>query len=97
MDVKIQSLKFDADRKLIEFVETKIGKLARFTDKIISSEVILRLDKDNDHGNKVAVIRVVVPGEDLLAEHRSKTFEESVDTAIDALKKQIDKYKERFK
>ncbi|MEG0789089.1 MAG: ribosome-associated translation inhibitor RaiA, partial [Alistipes sp.] len=95
MNVKIQSVKFDADRKLVEFVETKMAKLDRFAERATGAEVILKLDKDPDKGNKVATITLHMPGEDLVAEHRSKVFEESVDEAIDALKKQLDKFKSK--
>lgn len=96
MNVQIQAVKFDADRRLIEFVEAKLAKLDRFVERATGADVILKLDKDNDKGNKVAVIRLEVPGDDLVAESRSKSFEESVDNAIDALKKQIEKHKERY-
>lgn len=96
MNVKIQSVKFDADRRLLDFVESKVSKLDRFAERSTGADVILKLDKDPDRGNKVAVIRLEVPGSDLVAEHRSSSFEESVDGAVDALKKQIEKHKERF-
>lgn len=96
MNVQIQAVKFDADKKLIEFVESKLAKLDRFMERATGADVILKLDKDNEKGNKTAVIRLEVPGGDLVAESRSKSFEESVDTAIDALKKQIEKHKERY-
>lgn len=95
MNIQIQSVKFDADQKLIEFVEHKIGKLDRMNDTTTSAEVTLKLDKDNDLGNKVAVVRLAVPGDDLVAERRSKSFEESVDMCVDALKRQIERYKDR--
>ncbi|MDY3979306.1 MAG: ribosome-associated translation inhibitor RaiA [Tidjanibacter sp.] len=96
MNVKIQSVKFDADKKLIEFVETKMAKLGRFIERATKAEVVLKLDKDPEQGNKVATIKIDVPTETLVAEYRSKSFEESVDGAIDAIKKQIDKHKEKF-
>ena len=96
MNVQIQSVKFDADQKLIDFVETKMSKLDRFVERATGADVILRLDKDHDRGNKVAIIKLEVPGDDLVAEFRSKSFEESVDGAIEAIKKQIEKHKERF-
>lgn len=95
MNVKIQSVKFDADQKLIDFVENKLSKIERFNDSNIAAEVILKLDKDLDNGNKVAVIKLLVPGDDLIAERRSHTFEEAVDECIQALKKQIERYKAR--
>ena len=96
MNVHIQSVKFDADSKLIEFVEAKMAKLDRFADRSTGADVILKLDKDHDMGNKVATITLHMPGEDLVAEHQAKTFEESVDEAIDALKRQLDKFKGKF-
>ena len=96
MNVQIQSVKFDADKKLIEFVENKMSKLERFTDRATGAEVILKLDKDFEKGNKVATITLHMPGEDLVACHQSKDFEESVDEAIDALKRQLDKFKAKF-
>ena len=97
MNVKIQSVKFDADIKLVEFVENKLEKMSKFAENAISAEVILKLDKDNDRGNKVATIKLELPGSELFAEHRSKTFEESVDETVVALKKQLEKYKEKHK
>lgn len=95
MNVQIQSIKFDADRKLLDFVQSKLDKLDRFNDAITSAEVILKLDKDHENGNKVATIKLNVPGEALLAERRSHSFEESIDEVYEALKSQISKYKDK--
>ena len=96
MNVQIQSVKFDADKKLIEFVENKMSKLERFADRATGAEVILKLDKDFEKGNKVATITLHMPGEDMVAEHRARAFEEAIDEAIDALKRQIEKFKHRL-
>ena len=96
MNVQIQSVKFDADKKLLEFVENKMAKLDRFADRSTGAEVVMKLDKDHDRGNKVATITLHMPGEDLVADHRSKSFEESDDEAIDALKRQLEKFKGKF-
>ena len=96
MNVKIQSVKFDADKKLIEFIENKMAKLERFVDRATGAEVNLKIDKDPEQGNKVATIKIEVPTETLVAEHQSKSFEEAIDEAIDALKKQLEKHKEKF-
>ena len=96
MNVQIQSVKFDADRKLVEFVEHKMDKLDRFVERAIGADVILKLDKDHELGNKVATINLHIPGDDLVAESRGKSFEEAVDLSIEALKRQIDKYKGRL-
>ena len=95
MDVKIQSVKFDAGKQLLEFVEKKMSRLERFSDRPTGVDVILRLDKDSEKGNKVASVALHVPGGDIMAEQRAKTFEEAVDLALDALKRQIEKRKDR--
>ena len=95
MNIQIQSVKFDADKKLLDFVQHKVGKLDRMIDNSTGAEVTLKLDKDDEVGNKVVMLRLSVPGSELVAERRSKTFEESVDLCVDAIKRQIDRYKER--
>ena len=95
MNVQIQSVKFDADSKLIEFVEHKLNKLDRFAERATGADVILKLDKDFEKGNKVANVTIHVPGEELVAECRAKTFEEAIDETIEALKRQIEKFKEK--
>ena len=101
MNVQIQSVKFDADKRLIAkkllFVIHPVfmEKLDRFAERSTGAEVILKLDKDHEKGNKIATITLHMPGEDLVACHQSKAFEESVDEAIDALKRQLDKFKSK--
>lgn len=95
MNIQIHSVKFDADKKLLEFVTGKVNKLSQFTDDIVSAEIFLRLDKDQEKENKLAEIKLEYPGGPLFARKQSKTFEESTDLVIDALKKQITKHKER--
>jgi len=95
MNVKIQSVKFDADRKLVDFIQGKMDKMDRFVENALNAVVTLRFDKDDEQGNKVAGVKIEVAGGELLAERRCKTFEEAVDLSLDAIKKQIDKYKEK--
>ncbi|MDE7123333.1 MAG: ribosome-associated translation inhibitor RaiA [Alistipes sp.] len=95
MNVQIQSVKFDADKRLIEFVEAKMAKLDRFAERSTGAEVILKLDKDHEKGNKFATLTLHMPGEDLVATQQAKSFEEAVDDAIDALKHQLDKFKSK--
>lgn len=95
MNVQIQSVKFDADARLVSFIEQKIAKLDRFVERATSAEVILKLDKDFEKGNKVATITLAVPGGELVAEAQCKTFEEAVDQSIDALKRQVEKHKDK--
>ena len=95
MDIKIQSLRFDADAKLLDFVEGKVNKLEQYFDNIIGAEVILRLDKSEDSGNKVADIKILIPGNDLFSKKQAKSFEEATDMATEALRRQLKKTKEK--
>ncbi|MBO7219994.1 MAG: ribosome-associated translation inhibitor RaiA [Alistipes sp.] len=91
MEVKIQSVKFDASKQLIEFVEKKMSKLERFEANSTGVDVTLKLDKDSEKGNKLALVALHIPGGDIVSEQRARTFEEAVDLALDAVKRQIEK------
>ncbi len=95
MQITVQSIHFDADLKLIEFVEEKTKKLGVFHPGIHKAEILLRLDKNADQENKITEIILKVPGKELFAKKQCKTFEEATDLAVDALKHQIEKNKEK--
>ncbi|PLX20198.1 MAG: ribosomal subunit interface protein [Marinilabiliales bacterium] len=95
MDIKIHSIHFDADKKLIDFINNKVKKLIQFYDNIIGAEVFLRVEKDQGPENKLAEIRLDIPGNDVFAKKKSKSFEESIDNSIDAIKRQLTKIKEK--
>jgi putative sigma-54 modulation protein len=97
MNIQIHSVRFDADKKLIDFVTQKVNKLTMITDDIVNAEVFLRLDHDETRENKVTEIKVEYPRGPLFARKQSKTFEESTDQVIDALKKQIVKQKGKIR
>ena len=94
MKVNIQSVKFDASKQLLEFVEKKMSRLERFESNSTGVDVVLKLDKDDEKGNKLALVTLHVPGGDIVSEQRARTFEEAVDLALDAVKRQIEKRKD---
>ena len=95
MNVQIQSVKFDAAKQLIEFIEKQLAKLDRFAENAMGADVILKLDKDNERGNKIAVVTLHIPGGDLRVEEQARTFEEAIDNSLDVMKRQIEKAKGR--
>ena len=97
MDIKIHSIRFDADTKLLEFITAKVRKLIQYFDDIVGAEIFLRLDKSQDLENKVVEIRLTLPGSELFAKKHSKTFEESTDLSVEALRKQIMKHKTKLR
>jgi ribosomal subunit interface protein len=98
MEIKINSVHFTADQKLVDFVNKKVGKLDTFFDGIINAEVILKVLKPETAKNKVSELKISIPANGyLFAKKEADTFEEATDLAIDAVRKQIDKYKEKLK
>lgn len=98
MKIQIQSLHFDADQSLKEFINRKLTKLETFYDRIIDSDVILSLEQLNTQvKDKVVVIKTNIPGNTLIAKEKSKKFEQAVDMAVDSLKRQIEKIKTKSK
>jgi len=97
MKTSIQSLHFDADHKLIDFIEKKCEKLDQYYNKILDSTVILKIEKDLEHGNKSTEMIIRVPGNLLVAKTHCKSFEEGVDQAAEQIQRQLVKYKEKQK
>lgn len=94
MKINLQTLKFDANQGLKDYVDDKVGKLARFDDKIISADVTLSIDGDATE-NKFCDIRLVVPGYDDFVKKNASTFEEAILNSVDVLQKILKRKKER--
>jgi len=98
MNVKIHSIHFDTDGKLESFIEKKLQKVSALVTRIIDTQVILKLDHNaGSVKDKIAEIRLKIPGKTIFAEERSKMFEESVELATDAIVRQVKKYKEKIR
>jgi putative sigma-54 modulation protein len=93
MSTKVHSVHFDADIKLINFINEKVDKLSLFYDNIVTKEVFLRIDNAEDKANKIAEVRLLLPGKELFAKKQSRSFEEATDLAVEALRRQVRKYK----
>jgi putative sigma-54 modulation protein len=72
MDIKIHSVRFDADSKLIDFVKSKVSKLSQFNDGLIAAEVYLRLDNSQDMENKITEIKLTYQAIACLPRNRAK-------------------------
>ena len=93
MDFKVNTVHFTADEKLVDFIQGKVKKLELMYDRIIASEIYLRLDKNEEKENKIAEVKLLLPGNELFAKKQCKSFEEAADLAVSALKKQVERYK----
>ncbi len=92
MEIRVQSVKFDADQKLLDFIEKKFSKLPRFYENIVTTEVTLSLL--NDHENKNVKVNVHIPGNSIVVERSAKSFETAVNDCADILKEQLTRRKE---
>ncbi len=95
MKLQMHSIHFDADRKLIDFIQRKAEKLDTFYDQIIDGEVFMRIDKNERNENKVVEIKLNVPGKQFFAKNQADSFEGAADEAVEGLRRQIKKYKEK--
>jgi putative sigma-54 modulation protein len=92
MKLQVHSIHFDADRKLIHFIQKKLDKLETFYDRMVDGEVFLKLNNEGIE-NKTVEIKVRVPGSQLFAVEKAKSFEAAAGMAADALKMQLKKFK----
>ncbi|MEE1885135.1 ribosome hibernation-promoting factor, HPF/YfiA family [Pedobacter flavus] len=95
MKISVQSIHFNADKKLLDFIQKKVDKLDQFFDQIISGMVYLKLENVEDEENKIVEIKLNVPGVTLFAKEQCKSFEEATDLAIDSLRRQVNKHKDK--
>lgn len=93
MEIRVQSIRFDADQKLLDFVDRKLGKLSKFHDSVIGAEV--RLSLLQEHNNKNVWVRIQIPGNDIVVERNAATFEDAVVDCADILKEKLTRVKEK--
>jgi putative sigma-54 modulation protein len=97
MNVNIQTVRFDADAKLTEYVIKKMQKISTFHDRIIKVDVFLKLDNVvHQIKDKIAEISVRVPRHQFFVKVSSKSFEESFDEALDSLVNQMKRKKDKL-
>lgn len=96
MKLQVHSIHFNADRKLVDFIRKKINKLETFYDRLVDGEVFLRLNNEGIE-NKTVEIKLRVPGTQLFAIEKARSFEAAADEAINALTMQLKKFKTKMK
>ena len=98
MEIIINSVHFTADKRLSDFINKKVNKLDTFFDGIINAEVTLKVLKPEAARNKISEVKISIPSNGyLFAKKQADTFEEATDLAVDALRKQLSKFKEKLK
>jgi putative sigma-54 modulation protein len=95
MSLHVESVRFKADQKLLDFIDKKMDTLDKFFDRIIEKNVILRLDGSGQIKDKIAEVKLHVPGDVLFASDTQQSFEAALEEVTDVLKRQLKKYKEK--
>lgn len=96
MKINIQSPGFAPRHELIHFINEKMKKLSCLYEEIIGSEVCLRLVSSASGENKICSIRLLIPGNDLMASSKYKKFEMAIVKTVEALERQIKKRKTKI-
>ena len=95
MKVNVNAVNFTVDRKLVDFIQQRMDKLEKYYDKIVSSDVFLKVENTSDKENKIVEIKILVPGDDFLVKKQCKTFEEAVELSAESLERLLVKRKEK--
>ena len=96
MKVNVHAVNFTIDRKLVDFVQERLEKLSKYYDKVVSTDVYLKVEKTSEKENKIAEIKMHVPGDDFMVKKQCKTFEEAVEQASESLERLLIKRKEKI-
>ena len=96
MKLQTQTVHVDPAPELIDFIQRKVNKLETFYDRIIDGEVFLKLEKGEAIEDKIVEIKINIPGNQLFAKEQDESFEAAADTAVEALRRQLKKHKEKM-
>lgn len=97
MKVNVHAVNFNVDRKLVDFVQERMDKLEKYYDKIVSSDVFLKVENISEKENKNVELKIHVPGDDFLVKKQCKSFEEAVDQCAEAAERLLMKRKEKVR
>jgi putative sigma-54 modulation protein len=97
MKVNVHAVNFNVDKKLVDFVEERMEKLEKYYDKVVSSDVFLKVEKTSEKENKVVEIKINVPGDEFLVKKQCKTFEEAMELSAESLERLLVKRKEKIR
>ena len=97
MKVSVHAVNFTVDRKLVDFIQEKMDKLEKYYDKVVSSDVFLKVEKTSEKENKIVEVKIHVPGDDFMVKKQCKTFEEAIEVSAESLERLLIKRKEKIR
>lgn len=96
MEITIESPHFTISTPLNDYVINKVSKLEHLDERLIRSDVYLKLDKSSTDDNKICEIKITAPRKTIFASRRSLTFEDAITQTVHALEKQLRKRKSKW-
>jgi putative sigma-54 modulation protein len=96
MKVNIHAVNFNVDGKLLDFIQERMDKLEKYYDKVVSSDVFLKVEKTSEKENKIVEVKISVPGDDFMVKKQCKTFEEALEQSAESLERLLQKRKEKL-
>ena len=97
MKVNVNAVNFAVDRKLVDFIQVRLDKLEKFYDKIVSSDVFLKVDNTSEKENKLVEVKILVPGDDFVVKKQCKSFEEAIELSAESLERLLVKRKDKIR
>ncbi|MGB3588131.1 MAG: HPF/RaiA family ribosome-associated protein [Tunicatimonas sp.] len=95
MKLQMHAVHFDADAKLIDFIQRKVDKLEAIYERVVDGEVFLKLENGEAVDNKVVEIKLNIPGNQLFVKEQNESFEAAADQAVEVMRRQLKKHKEK--
>lgn len=97
MKVNVHAVNFTVDKKLVDFIQERLDKLEKYYDKVVSSDIFLKVEKMSDKENKIVELKVHVPGDEFIVKKHCKSFEEAVEQSAEAVERLLVKRKEKIR
>ena len=97
MKVNVHAVNFNVDKKLVDHIEERMNKLEKYYDKIVSSDVFLKVEQTSEKENKIVELKIIVPGDEFIVKKQCKSFEEGVELASESLERLLLKRKEKLR
>ena len=97
MKVNVHAVNFTVDKKLVDFVQERMDKLEKYYDRVVSSDIFMKVEKTSEKENKIVEIKINIPGDDFLVKKQCKSFEEAVEQSAESLERLLVKRKEKLR
>lgn len=98
MKISFYSKSIELNDNIKGYARGKIEKIEKYLDNILEVKVELQEDKSMNSGPKYwCEVMIVLPKKRLMAHKKGESLEQAIDMMMPRLKKQIEKYKGKYR